>query len=99
MNAGECFGNPRAKKNAQTSPTAPKSTKVLRHDNHDITQITSNGVNAPPQRALNQRMLCARVRCSGGSQIAKDFVRFGKQPASPAPKMRRATSSDARFQT
>src|SRR5438046_2336634 len=77
---------------------APNSTKVFRHDSQDITQMTSNGVNAPPQRALNHMMDCARVRSCAGNQIMNDFVRLGKQPASPAPKKKRARSSDDKFQ-
>src|SRR5207302_10506802 len=69
------------------------------HESQDITQMTSRGVNAPAQRALNHRMACARVRSWSGNQIMKALVRFGKQPASPAPKKNRAMIREARFQT
>src|SRR5207302_11251229 len=61
--------------------------------------MTSRGVNAPAQRALNHRMACARVRSWSGNQIMKALVRFGKQPASPAPKENRAMTREAKFQT
>ena len=43
-------------------------------------------------------MPCARTRSSCGSQSVKTLVRFGKQPASPAPNRNRQTTRDARFQ-
>src|SRR5207249_9516678 len=86
-------------KNAQTNPANPKTTNVIRHESQDIIQMTSNGVNAPPQRALIHMMPWARVRSFGGSQVANALVRFGKQPASPTPKMNRAISRDTKFHT
>src|SRR5512145_2277342 len=83
---------------AQITPATAKSTKVFRQESQDITQITSNGVNAPAHRALSHMMDCARVRSEAGSQFMNAFVKFGKQPASPAPNMNRAVTSEARFQ-
>src|SRR6266851_2822181 len=57
------------------------------------------GVNAPPQRALSQRMAWARSRSRVGSHVVKARVRLGKQPASPAPKSARVTSRDVAFHT
>src|ERR1700730_4873097 len=57
------------------------------------------GVNAPPQRALSQRMAWARSRSSVGSHVVNARVRLGKQPASPAPKSARVTSREVAFHT
>src|SRR2546428_9639025 len=78
---------------------APKTVKAFRQETNENTHTTSNGVKAPPQRALNHMMPCARVRSCLGSQVVKAFVKFGKQPASPAPNRNRVTSSAPRFQT
>src|SRR5688572_8805992 len=78
-------------------PMQPNRTKLFRHESHDITQITRSGVNAPAQRALNHMNDWARVRSDAGSQIMNALVRLGKQPASPAPKRKRATTSETRF--
>jgi hypothetical protein len=43
-------------------------------------------------------MLCAFTRSSGGSHVVKALVRFGKQPASPAPKSARVTTSERKLQ-
>ena len=43
-------------------------------------------------------MPCARTRSCSGSQVVKALVRFGKQPASPAPKRKRVTTSETKFQ-
>ena len=59
--------------------------------------IINNGVNAPPQRALNHTMPWARTRSANGSQSVNALVMFGKQPASPAPNRKRETTSDTRF--
>ena len=40
----------------------------------------------------------AFTRSSGLSQVVKALVRFGKQPASPAPKSARLTASETKFQ-
>src|SRR5262249_31488756 len=89
----------RQKKKAQTKPMTPNRTNVCRHESQDMTQITSSGVNAPPQRALSHMMTCARVRSRLGSQTMNALVKLGKHPASPTPKKNRATSNDVRFQT
>src|SRR5436190_4329581 len=91
--------NERWKKKAHITPSKPNRRNVFRHDNQDITQMTSNGVNAPPQRALNQRMACARVRSLSGNQIMNALVRLGKQPASPMPKKNLVATNEAKFQT
>ena len=57
-----------------------------------MTITTSNGVIAPPQRAPIHRTACASVRSRFGSHALKAFVRFGKQPASPAPNRNRTTA-------
>ena len=44
--------------------------------------------------ALSAALAWARVRSTRGSQALKAFVRFGKHPASPAPKRKRMTSSE-----
>jgi hypothetical protein len=82
---------------AQTIPMAPKTTNARRQDISENTHTTSNGVNAPPQRALNHITPTARLRSSRGSQFVNILARFGKQPASPAPKRKRVTSNDPRF--
>ena len=56
-------------------------------------------MNAPPQRALSHRIACARSRSRDGSHVVNALVRFGKHPASPAPKSARATTSETKFQT
>ena len=43
-------------------------------------------------------MLWAFTRSSDGSQVVKALVRFGKQPASPAPKSARVTTSETKLQ-
>ncbi len=57
----------------------------------------SGGVKAPPQRAKLHMMPCARTRSCGGSHVVNAFVRFGKQPASPAPNRNRVTAIDVKF--
>src|SRR6185503_6784590 len=76
---------------------APNSTKAQRHDIKPSTQATSNGVSAPPQRALSHMIPCARTRSTPGSQMLNALVMLGKQPASPIPKKNRQTTSEARF--
>ena len=68
----------------------PKSKNAFRQETNEKTHTTSNGVKAPPQRALIHMIPCARTRSTTGSQIVKALVRFGKHPASPAPNMKRA---------
>src|SRR3954469_7014574 len=82
---------------AQTIPRAPNSSKARRQDRSENTQTTSKGVKAPPQRALNHMTPTARLRSSRGSQFVNILARLGKQPASPAPKKKRVTSTEARF--
>src|SRR5262245_8977152 len=79
-------------------PMAPNNSKACRHDIQENTHTTSSGVKAPPQRALSHITPTARLRSSRGSQLVNILARFGKQPASPAPKRKRVTNSDARFQ-
>ena len=62
-----------------------------------MTTTTSNGADAPPQRAPIHMIACARVRSRVGSQALNALVRFGKQPASPAPNRKRVTTIEARF--
>ena len=57
-------------------------------------QPTSSGVNAPPQRALNHMMPCARTRSCTGSHSVNALVTFGKQPASPTPNRNRKNTSE-----
>ena len=57
-----------------------------------MTDTTSKGVNAPPQRAPIHMIACARVRSRLGSHALKALVKLGKQPASPAPNKNRATT-------
>src|SRR5204862_7913180 len=65
-----------------------------RQDTKVRTKSTSNDVNPPPQRALSHMMPCARTRSSLGNQIVNALVRFGKHPASPAPKRNRKMTSE-----
>src|SRR5216117_2707254 len=76
----------------------PNSSKACLHVINEKTHTTSNGVKAPPQRALNHITPTARLRSFRGSQFVNIFARFGKHPASPAPKRNRVTSSAPRFQ-
>src|ERR1043165_5630711 len=80
-------------------PMKPNNPKARRQDIKENTHTTSNGVNAPPHRALNHITPTARLRSSRGSQLVNILARFGKQPASPAPNRKRVTSSDTRSQT
>src|ERR1051325_10476401 len=89
--------NQRLKHTAHTTPIAPNNTNAQRHETNPSTHATSSGVNAPPQRALNHTMPCARTRSAAGSQMLNALVMFGKQPASPMPKKKRQTTSDAMF--
>jgi len=77
----------------------PKITKPQRHLTRANTATTSSGVNAPPQRAASHMMPCARTRSPDGSHSVNAFVKFGKQPASPAPNKNRQTTRDTKFQT
>src|SRR5262245_48956762 len=81
------------------TPTTPKISNARRHDTYDRTQVTSSGVNAPPHRADNHNVACARSRWRFGSHVVNTRVRFGKQPASPAPKSVRVMRSEVMFQT
>ena len=70
-------------------PIAPNSTKAHRHDIKAKSPTTSGGVNARPQRAnihMTPSRGCVHL---AGSQFVNVLVRFGKQPASPAPKKKR----------
>src|ERR1044071_9576538 len=80
-------------------PMAPKSSKAWRQDMKEKTQTTSKGVKAPPQRALNHITPTARLRSSAGSQLVNILARLGKQPASPAPKRKRVTTSELKLRT
>src|SRR5262245_61262239 len=75
----------------------PNTTNVQRHDIIESTHATSNGVKAPPQRALSHMIPCARTRSANGSQIVNALVKFGKHPASPMPKKKRHTTSETKF--
>jgi len=55
-------------------------------------------VKAPPQRAKVHISPCARTRSRRGSHVVKDLVRFGKQPASPAPNRKRVATSEVKLQ-
>src|SRR5258706_4132723 len=83
---------------AKRMPRAPNTSKARRHEMTENTHTTSNGVKAPPQRALNHIAPTARLRSSRGNQLVIIFARFGKQPASPAPKRKRVINRAARFQ-
>src|SRR5438045_5827546 len=76
---------------------APNSSNACLHDINEKTHTTSNGVNAPPHRALNHITPMARLRSSDGSQFVNILAKFGKQPASPAPKRNRVINSVMRF--
>src|ERR1043165_7804312 len=76
----------------------PNNPNACRQDRSEKTHTTSNGVNAPPQRALSHITPTARLRSSRGSQLVNILARFGKQPASPAPNRNRVTSSETRLQ-
>src|SRR4249920_3186197 len=82
---------------AQMTPRTPKTSKARRHEISENTHTTSNGVKAPPHRALNHITPTARLRSSRGSQLVNILAKFGKQPASPAPKRKRVTSNEATF--
>src|ERR1044071_3146742 len=71
---------------------------AVRQLTNAITATTSNGVKAPPQRALIHITACARVRSKRGNQVLNALVRFGKQPASPAPNKNRVTIIETWFQ-
>src|SRR5687767_13083402 len=81
----------------QTTPSAAKMRNAVRQLTNAITATTSSGVIAPPQRAPIHIIACARVRSTLGSQVLKALVRFGKQPASPAPKRNRVTHIERKF--
>src|SRR5688500_9631541 len=89
--------NQRKNATAQITPSAPNATNAQRQLMNTRTVATRNGVNAPPHRALSQRMPCARTRSLDGSQMVKIFVTFGKQPASPAPNRKRHTTMERKF--
>src|SRR6266852_8270656 len=76
----------------------PNTSKACRQDMNLRTSATIGGVNAPPQRADIQRIPCALVLSSGGSQVVKALVRLGKQPASPAPNINRVIAMEVKFQ-
>src|SRR5258706_16091718 len=78
-------------------PIAPNSRKACRQDINKKPHTPSNGVNAPPQRALTHITPTARLRSSAGSKLVNIFARLGKQPASPAPKRKRVINSEAAF--
>src|ERR1019366_7683653 len=83
---------------AQITPRPPKISKEWRQPTRRITSAPGGGVNAPDQRALSHMMPCARTRSFSGSQVVKALVTLGKQPASPAPKRKRVTVSERKFQ-
>src|ERR1051325_11599677 len=83
---------------AHSTPRHPNNSKECRHPAHAITGTTSMGVNAPPHRALSHIAPCAFTRSFSGSQVVKALVRFGKQPASPAPNRNRVTVRETAFQ-
>src|SRR6266851_4835187 len=76
----------------------PNSTKAYRQDITLKIRNTRGGVKAPPQRADIHMMPCARTRSCRGSQVVNTLVRFGKQPASPAPNSACVQNSEAKFQ-
>src|SRR4051812_14958521 len=80
-------------------PMAPNTSNACRHDITEKTHTTSSGVKAPPHRALNHMMPTARLLSSAGSQFVNILARFGKQPASPAPKRKRVTNKVQRLRT
>src|SRR5687768_7922262 len=71
--------------------------KAVRQFTNDITATTRSGVIAPPQRAPIHIIAWARVRSTLGSQVLKALVRFGKHPASPAPKRKRVIHIETKF--
>src|SRR6266851_8346809 len=75
-----------------------KTRKASRQLTKAMTATTSNGAEAPPQRAPIHINACARVRSLPGSQALKALVRFGKQPASPAPNKKRVATMEKWFQ-
>src|SRR5713101_6580335 len=79
-------------------PIPPNSSKECLQVVTFNTCATRRGVNAPPQRAAIHRMPCAFTLSSGGSQVVKDLVKLGKQPASPAPNINRVVTMEAKFQ-
>jgi hypothetical protein len=60
-------------------------------------KTTIGGVSAPAQRVQAHMIDCMRIRSSRGSQTDSILVRFGKQPASPAPNSSRAANSEVKF--
>src|SRR5687768_15456115 len=75
----------------QTMPISPNTMKEVRQCMYCKQMKTRNGVTAPPQRALIHIIPWARDRSYEGSQRLNALVRFGKQPASPAPNKKRVT--------
>src|SRR5687767_8413869 len=82
----------------QTTPSSANKRNAVRQFTKDMTATTSNGVIAPPQRAPIHMTACARVRSTLGSQVLNALVRFGKQPASPAPNRNRVIHIETKFQ-
>src|SRR5882762_4143656 len=82
---------------AQINPIPPNSSKACRQVMSFKTCTTSSGVNAPPQRAAIHKIPCAFTLSSGGSQMVKDLVKLGKQPASPAPNINRVITIEVKF--
>src|SRR5579872_515418 len=82
---------------AQMKPGSPKRTKAQCQLTYERVKKTRGAVNAPAQRAAVHRIPCARTRSRCGSQTLNAFVRFGKPPASPAPKKNCTTHIDEKF--
>ena len=74
-----------------TTPSMAKETNAHRHPIKVIASKASGGVAAPPQREQAHMNPCAVTRSRAGSHTLSMRVRFGKQPASPAPKRNRIT--------
>src|SRR5271154_489791 len=101
LTEGCCRGsslNQRRKMANQATPKAAKTTKVHLQPNSVTPASTSGGVAAPPQRVHAHIRDCADTRSRAGSHTLSMRVRLGKQPASPAPKRKRMTHSEATFQ-
>src|SRR5215510_16617819 len=81
----------------QTIPTQPKIAKAFLHPNQPISATASGGANAPPDRAPIHMMPLARLRAPTGNHRDNARESVGNAPASAAPKIVRAASSDTRL--
>ena len=75
---------------------AGSATAVRSEDYYDAATI--GGAIAPPRRVPMKTTPCADPRSRVGNHLAKLLDMFGKAPASPTPKRKRAMINEAKFQ-